>query len=143
MFRHRLFAKLTALFVTAFICLNAGGAFCVAYCQEFVAAAEAEHCPLQKKSEHCDKNKTRHSDSNALDASNGEMDCCPLTVSLFAAPVEAKNFFFEAALAIPVQEVLFKPAAFQSQRRFLSDINYRGPPLDLRINRLKHSVFRI
>jgi hypothetical protein len=142
MLRHRTQIRLIAFFVTAFICLNAGGALCVAYCQGFDVEAKTEHCPLAKSSEHCDKNNK--GENGAIAVSDNEMDCCPMTVSFFAGPVENKQFSFDSAATASVQEFSFTSTVFVSRQRFLSDISYRGPPpLDRRINRLKHCIIRI
>ncbi len=144
MFRHRLISKLTAIFVTAFICLNAGGALCVAYCQTFDITAEPEHCPLKKTSEHCDKKDQQNNESYTVASAPGEMDCCPLTFSFLAAPVESKTFSFDSIGPVLVQEFSFTPAFFASQKIYRSDIAYRGPPpLDRRVDRLKHCIIRI
>jgi hypothetical protein len=90
MVRRRMI-KLTALFVVAFICLNAGGAMCVAYCQTFNVTAEPEHCPLKKLSNHCDK--ANESDlSAAASIGTGESDCCTMTVSFLAESWLASTF---------------------------------------------------
>lgn len=144
MFRHRLISKFTAIFVTAFICLNAGGALCVAYCQTFDITAEPEHCPLKKKtSEHCDKKDQQISDSDTIATAPGEMDCCPLTITFLAAPVESKNFSFDSIGPVLVQEFSLKPTFFANQKIYRSDVTYRGPPRDQRINRLKNCIIRI
>src|SRR5687767_13736630 len=111
MFRHKASVRLTALFVVAFICLNAGGAMCVAYCQSFDVAAEEEHCPLKKLSEHCDG---ADDDQKPFAASfvSHSADCCPMTVSLFSAPVEKLSFSFGAVAEVPVQEFHLSPVSF-------------------------------
>lgn len=141
MFRLRLIRKLTSIFVAAFICLNAGGAMCVAYCQAFDTVAESEHCPLKKTSEDCDGQAEQSSDSAAV--LGHELDCCPMTVSFFAGPIEKSSFSFDAAAEIaevPQTSIAVRFAGLTFSDRSYS---YRGPPLDRRTDRLKHCLIRI
>lgn len=139
MFRTKLASKATALFVIAFICLNAGGTMCVAYCQTFDIAAEPEHCPLKKLSEHCDKGEANtHSVANT-----GEFDCCPMTVSFFAGPIEKNSFSFDSASPSVTVHYELSQRIFVADRSLHSFTHYRGPPLDRRTDRLKFCVLRI
>lgn len=135
--------RFLALFVVAFVCLNAGGAFCVAYCQTSDGAVgETEHCPLKRVSEHCDKTASG-SASDAVTINGDEIDCCPMTVGLVAAPVETTVKFptivLTAVAATPA--VPFRPVGLLS---FSSTFDYRGPPpLDRRVERIKHRLLLI
>ncbi|HKX83792.1 MAG TPA: hypothetical protein VJL58_06220 [Pyrinomonadaceae bacterium] len=143
MFRRKAYIKLTALFVVAFICLNAGGALCVAYCQNFDEAAEPEHCPLQKLSDHCDKAQVAQ-DSSAAYLGYHSPDCCPMTVSFFAGPIEKSSFSFDSAAKIVTASVAVTRSAFIPVRtQYAATFNYRGPPLDHRVDRIKHCIIRI
>lgn len=144
MFRHRLTAKLTAFFITAFVCLNAGGALCLGYCQTFDISAGSELSSLEKGAEHCDKKHLADDSSSSIGVAPTEMDCCPVAISFFAAPAEGKNvlFDFPVGLAI-VRDFSFNPAIFPSRERSISYTQHRGPPLDQRVNRLKYGVIRI
>ena len=133
--------RFLALFVVAFICLNAGGALCVGYCQTFeVAAEEAEHCPLKKATHHCDTDK---GSTDAIAIGSNEMDCCPMTVSFFGAPVE-KQFRYSPVVATTVLETRPVRPTFVAVHSFAATFSYRGPPpLDRRVERIKHSLLRI
>ena len=139
--------KFLAGFVLAFICLNAGGAVCVAYCQSFgiAAAAESEHCPLKKASAvHCDKSQDDNDKRDSMSVA-ADIECCPMTVSFFAAPVEKNSLSFAPAptAAATVRREVFKPLAHRNESLALVP-NYRGPPpLDRRIERIKHALLRI
>jgi len=136
--------KLIAIFLVLFVCLNGGGALCVAYCQAVLetVSAPAEHCPLKKKADHCDPDGPEKDTASAV-ASSHELDCCPLTLSFVCGPIETKRFSFESAAvaliadvptgspAIPVLTVESPPPA------------YRGPPLDRRVERVKNCIIRI
>ena len=144
MFRQQRQIKLMAFFVMAFICLNAAGALCVAYCQSFDLRADTEHCPLAKSSERCDKSKNSENPPTASFAVDGdEMGCCPMTVSFFAGPVEKKQFSIQSVVAVPVPNYAPAPAFTFAAKIFPSELAYRGPPLDRRVDRLKHCVLRI
>jgi hypothetical protein len=143
MVRRRAAIKITALFVIAFICLNAGGAMCIGYCQTFDITAEPEHCPLKKLSEHCDKTgETDHSYTSLV--SGSEIDCCPMAVSFFAGPVEKKSFSFDSTAEAVAPGGDFSKPSFSLAKRFATNFNYRGPPLiDRRTDRIKNRIFRI
>ena len=142
MFRYP-FKKLTALFITAFVCLNAGGAMCVAYCQTFDLAEEpADHCPLKKVSKHCEGQDLADTGTTSVGAGVG-LDCCPMTVSFFAAPVEKNSFSIDAAAEIVAAELPSVNIRFASATTFDRSFNYRGPPLDRRVERIKHCIIRI
>lgn len=142
MFRHKAPIKLTALFLVAFVCLNAGGALCVGYCQSFDVKAETEHCPLQKLSDHCDKAQDNKNPSAAYLGYHSP-DCCPMTVSFFAGPIEKSAFAFDSIAMSEAAPLEYSRPIFVPVRTFTTRFNYRGPPLDQRINRIKHSIIRI
>ena len=82
------------MFVVAFICLNAGGAVCVAYCRSMTPAADvSEHCPLKKADSHCHKGSKAETSSEATSVAGDEIFCCSVTVGFIPAPVE-KSFRF-------------------------------------------------
>lgn len=143
MFRRRIQIKLFAVFVMAFVCLNASGAACVAYCETFEVTAETEHCPLKKLSEDCDKTNEPTPQSISLDSH--EIDCCPMSVSFFGVPVESKSFSFDqVSRDVLPQYVSLQPSSSVLSNTFAANFDYRGPPpLDRRFDRLKHRVFRI
>ena len=143
MFRYRLIRKLTSIFVTAFICLNVGGAMCVAYCQSFGAPAESsEHCPLKKVSKHCNGHEGDDPQFPAV-GSTVDPDCCPMTVSFFAGPVEKNSFSTDAVTEVVETKLPVVSLRFKSADVLDRSFNYRGPPLDRRVDRLKHCIIRI
>ncbi len=143
--RRSLTTKLIAVFLVAFVCLNAGGTLCVAYCQSSFEAAleQKDHCPLQKKSEHCDPDKQAQDASNFAKVRSSEIDCCTMTVSFIAAPIEKSSY----AVKVPATTLVgnFEPAvpAVFSRIKLNIPAAYRGPPLDQRFSRLKNGVIRI
>jgi hypothetical protein len=127
--------KFLAAFVIAFVCLNAGGAVCVAYCQSYeIAAVESEHCPLKKPaSEHCDKSVKESEDHASVNIQTGELDCCPMTISFFAAPVEKNSSsFLEIAVAAGGTNADLSVVANPTRPTFPNTVNYRGPPPRMR-----------
>lgn len=136
--------RFISVFVIAFICLNGAGALCVAYCQtsEFAKADVKEHCPMSEGSIH---HTTGSEDKNSPSFSfnTDELDCCPLTVTFVSAPLEAKNQLRPAWLAAAAV-VSAQTIWGEARRTYLFDaVSYRGPPLDQRVDRLKHCVLRI
>lgn len=136
---HSLKTRFLALFVMVFVCLNGAGAACVAYCQTMDEPAEsADHCPLKKLSADCDPEGAYFS------AHGGDFDCCPMTVSFFAAPVEKSSFSVKHATAILTVKAEPLVLSFHSYTPLKSSISYRGPPpLDRRVDRIKHRVLLI
>ncbi len=144
MLRNRIVTRFVALFVVAFICLNAGGSVCVAYCQTFDLADETEHFPVQELPEHCNKSKSGADDSNAVVTTESEeADCCPFTISFVAAPVEGNQASVVTIAAIPIQELLPAPTLVATATHSIILTPYRGPPMDHRIDRLKNCIIRI
>ena len=143
--KYSIKTRLASLFVLAFVCLNAGGALCVAYCRAYDAELEAEHCPLKKLDDHCDKaGEGKTGDSASLVASR-EMDCCPMTVSFFAAPLENRATQFAAEVeAIAVTKIAAPTAKVLRLANLFLTYQYRGPPpLDRRVERIKHRLLLI
>jgi hypothetical protein len=137
--------RFISVFVIAFICLNGVGALCVAYCQTFDmerAAALEEHCPMSKEAGHHSKSSSEDK-VPAFNVGSDELDCCPLTVTFVSAPLEAKNQLKGAAL--PKQINTHTGSVWTEVHRLLSaeTISYRGPPLDRRVDRIKHCVLLI
>ena len=139
--------KLLSLFVLTFLCLNAGGAVCLAYCQagQSHKIETAEHCPLPANTAHCPHHAERPAEpaENTDSASSNAVQCCTLAINLFAAPLEQKQVSQEIVL-VPVLEAVSDAPVFlfaiPNQPR---PINFRQPSLDRRVERIKNSVFRI
>lgn len=141
MFLKRAKTKIVALFVVAFICLNATGAVCVAYCRSFVIGTLTEHCPLEKTSKHCDK--TKQGGSHSISLGNVDSDCCPMTVSFFGGPIEKSLNLIEIAARPETTATRFLEPQFKTSRHRAPTKQDRGPPLDRRIDRIKHCIIRI
>jgi hypothetical protein len=138
--------KLLAAFVVVFVCLNANGAVCVAYCQslEMAANEQPEHCPLKKAAAHCDKSSTTENEGDVISVSAGKFDCCPITVNFFAAPIEKNSTHFTRSAVVASSLAGSIDLAFRTEQRPSSAANYRGPPLrDRRELRIKQCILRI
>ncbi|MEQ1762080.1 MAG: hypothetical protein ABL984_02935 [Pyrinomonadaceae bacterium] len=136
--------RFLSLFVTVFICLNGAGAACVAYCQSTMDAPEesADHCPLKKLSGHC--NKEGENPSPSFSKNGSDADCCPMTVSFFAGPIEKHSFSVKQPAAAAVIKVEVSRPSFASLVPLRSAVSYRGPPpIDRRPDRIKHQVLLI
>jgi hypothetical protein len=102
----------------------------------------SDFCPLKKLSEHCDKTGGQSPSQAFLESS--DFDCCPMTVSFFAGPVEKNSFSIEQLAAAAVTKVEVFRSEFRSTTPVQSIIRYRGPPpRDRRHDRLKHRVLLI
>ncbi len=137
-------SHLLSLFVVAFLCLNAGGVMCLAYCAT-PSKAVAEHCPLKKKaSEHCNRSKNKEQASESVAFKANTVTCCIMPVSIFATPLEKKaGTVIEAApVAEVADEAVFAPAVLARSRQ-ISKFYYRPPPNDSRFERVRNQVFRI
>ena len=141
-FTHTLKIRFLAIFVVAFICLNAGGAVCVAYCRTAEdASAGSEHCPLKKAARDCNRTETG---GESPSVGGDQIDCCPMTVGFFAAPIEKSGFRFERATVVLSAKVQTLQSFDANVSATFPAINYRGPPfLDRRADRLKHRLLRI
>ncbi len=136
--------RLLSLFVVAFLCLNAGGLLCLAYCSQSFQA-KADHCPLKKKdSAHC-----RLSEKAKATADNASFEttfakCVMLPIGVFFAPIEKKsNISLEpATIAESADEVIYAPAVLVRSRQ-IPKFYYRPPPNDSRFERVRNQVFRI
>lgn len=71
------------------------------------------------------------------------MDCCPLTLSFVGGPIETKKVSWEMAAVVLTAAVPSEPPAFASLAVNTTQPTYRGPPLNRRIERLKHCIIRI
>ena len=133
-----------ALFVTVFICLNGAGAACVAYCRSMEKPqASADHCPLKKLTGHCGS-EGKQDNSPAFSAKGSDIDCCPMTVSFFAGPIEKNSFPVKQTAAATVITPPTFVFTFRSVTPLRSAISYRGPPpIDRRPDRIKHRVLLI
>ena len=140
--RHSAQTKLISLFVLAFICLNAGGAVCVAYCRTSDGASpnSAVGTPVH----HCEKAAKETGRTGPAISASRELRPCPMTVSFIAAPVEKHTlptYKAQAAATPPIRRFvpaipIFTPAVIP--------ISYRGPPpLDRRVERIKQRVLLI
>ena len=140
--RHSAQTKLISLFVLAFICLNAGGAVCVAYCRTSDGASP--NSAVGKPVHHCEKAPKDPEETGPAITAARELRPCPMTVSFIAGPVEKHTLptYKSQAAAMPIIGIstptapMFNPAAVP--------VAYRGPPLiDRRPDRIKKRLFLI
>lgn len=138
--------KLLSVFILTFLCLNAGGAVCVAYCQGFTqSVAQKDHCPLAKFGSHCPKSKDSNEDGPAyVEFTDNSMDCCVLSVGLIATPFEKKHRTADIVL-IAVVEKPQLPLALVPQTATEKPfyITYSSAPANKRFTHIKNRVFRI
>ena len=140
---HSIKTKLLAIFIVAFVCLNAGGGACLVYCRT-TNVVETEHCPLKKTVEHCDKSVSKGPKRASISLGTAAITCGPMTGSFFSGPIE-KN---ASSLARPAVAAASQPRsfhlAFSMNRSSPDPVSYRGPPpLDSRVLRIRHCIIRI
>lgn len=135
--------KQLSLFVLLFLCLNVGGVLCLTYCGQAVQAAN-EHCPLAKRSDHCNRSKPTDGDSaESKSVEARAATCCSMPVSFFAAPVENRVFPTFAVVETSVETFISFAAPLSVKTEQLAAPVYRPPPLDHRGERLLNCVIRI
>ena len=134
-------AKFIAAFLLTFVCMNAGGAVCVAYCRSVVLSAKGDHCPLAKKVQHCDRSPKAQSDEPSISAV--KFDCCPMIVSFIPGTLETKQNFNSAMAAVPASGFAALPLIAISKNRFANIPAYRGPPKDERVLHITNRILRI
>lgn len=135
--------RVLTVFVLAFICLNGFGALCVAYCQTVEASYEkADHCPIGNGLS-TKAMLAAVPDVPAVTDIGADDDCCPLTVTFVAAPIESKQ-------QTPAPSVMMAELSYidhvllKVERPFSNSIPpYRGPPIDRRLDRVMHCVLLI
>lgn len=135
--------KSTALFLIAFVCLNAGGAFCAAYCRSAFTAIAAHHSHASLKPIlHCDA-ETANPRNDSSVVRNGKVKGCAMSIGLIAAPIEKKVSSSEVAAAPETvkTQTLYRVAFANTVQTFIPA--YRGPPLDRRVDRIKQGLIRI
>jgi hypothetical protein len=137
--RFKITTRVVALFVLAFVCLNAAGALCVAYCRSLGSdLAEIE------STSHCTRTDPSGSLTTGDSVKDASVDCCPMFV-VFAAPIGKQPV---TGKTIVVQssslEQTYVEILAHLRERDSSFENYRGPPpLDSRTDRIKHRVILI
>ena len=134
-------SRFIAAFLLLFVCMNAGGAVCVAYCRSVVLAAADDHCPLPKKERHSDRSTSEDEDETALTAS--ELDCCPMVVSFIPGTLEPKQTFSTVTASVPASNSIVTPSFVVSRYRFANIPAYRGPPKNERLLHITNRVLRI
>lgn len=139
--------QIFAAFVLAFLCLNVGGALCLTYCSQIMAAPETAEA-ASHLSDHCRRARReaeeREKNSSKIEA--GEASCCMMPVAFFAAPIEKRpEVKAHSVVAVPASPRFGLP--FQSHvltaDRASAQPVYRPPPLDRRIERELNCVIRI
>jgi hypothetical protein len=133
--------KFIAAFLLLFVCMNAGGAVCVAYCRSVVLNASGAHCPLAKNGHHCDRSTKADADEPSI--STTKFDCCPMIVSFIPGTLEPKQTFSTETAAVPASNFAASPIEVVSRYRFQNIPAYRGPPKDERVLHITNRVLRI
>lgn len=135
--------KVLSIFVIGFVCLNAFGAVCVAYCQAFVIKeAEASHCPMAANEGH-HGNMREEPASPVAAVTDESLDYCPLTITFVAAPIEASQKAPAPPAELPVEQNYSPLWTGRPHDSAFSKNAYRGPPLDRRIDRVKNCILLI
>ncbi len=125
MYAYHRTSKVLAIFLLTFVCLNAGGAACLAYCENF-EIADADHCPLARKADHC--NLTIQT-AEKTEAINGlSLDCCRLPLSIISAPLASAELKERDAQPERIEETERRRFVAAYQFRFVSVSHYRPPP---------------
>lgn len=139
--------RLLSLFVLTFICLNAGGAVCVAYCQGYTRSDfQKVHCPLAKFGAHCPKSQSSTQNGPVyVEFNDNLMDCCVLPVGMIAAPIEKRQGAANVAPILIVENPQLPgraaPRITTAEKPFY--IAYSSPPADKQFTHIKNRVFRI
>ena len=141
MFSKPIHIKSIAAFLLLFVCMNAGGAVCVAYCRNVVLSASAEHCPIPKQERHCDTPLPNSGDITALAAT--KFDCCPMIVSFIPGTLEAKQRIGETPTASAVLNFTPRLSLELLKYRFSIIPAYRGPPKDESVLHITNRTLRI
>ncbi len=129
-----------AAFLIAFVCLNAAGAACVAYCQAILD--EQIETARQVEAGHCSPPSVDAENPSPFLADTS-IACCPMVLGVVGGPVEKRAASFDRpALPVSPARNIARPIAFSDQRQFVTPA-YRGPPLDRRRDRILHCVIRI
>jgi hypothetical protein len=139
--------KLLSIFVLTFLCLNAGGAVCLAYCQGASAHIEKkDDCPLAKKSADCPHashgQMPMQSDKAPIAEANS-VTCCSLAINVLVAPIERRQMSHDVAVAVTAEPVGVVRRFEFAQIRLPDPVFANTPVLDRRSDRVKHRVFRI
>ena len=134
--------RFLSLFVLAFLCLNAGGFVCLAYCGQSLRA-KADHCPLQRSKSHCPHSKAPAETTNDRAITAGSISCCIMPVSMIGAPLEAIGRVDLAVVAVEAVRVAAVETPVAVYSRLIPKYYYRPPPNDKRPDRIRNQVFRI
>jgi hypothetical protein len=137
--------KLLTLFVLTFLCLNAGAAVCLAYCEgTFAHAAEKEHCPLAKNTADCPHAGTSGPvKTDGPVAESNAVACCTIAVNIFAAPLERKQVSQEVVAAVPAEPVVVARVAVPQVIVRDETARFTQRFADRQTDRIKNCVFRI
>ncbi len=134
--------RLLAFFVIAFLCLNAGAFFCLAYCEKGAAKA-VESCPLKKAGmDHCPHSQTAKTNKDDAKFAGNSAACCMLPIGVFGVPLEAIGGQITSAPVAAVETANFASVVLAASRQ-MPKFYYRPPPNDARGSRVRNQVFRI
>ena len=141
MFSKPFQTKPIAAFLLLFVCMNAGGAVCAAYCRSVLLSVKADHCPLAKQQRHCDKPAAAETDNTALAATR--LDCCPMIVSFIPGTLEQKQNFSLMEAVTPASNIAATRFVAVTRYRFQNLPAYRGPPKNETVLHITNRTLRI
>jgi len=130
------------MFVLAFLCFNAGGIFCLAYCQTGMNA-RVESCPLAGLKPDCPHSKRQTTAPGRTAVEGNAVKCFVLPIGIFSAPVDGKASVNISVAPVTAVQPLAPLVLIADATRQLPDNFYRPPPKDRRVERVRNQVFRI
>jgi hypothetical protein len=130
------------MFVLAFLCFNAGGIFCLAYCQTGMKA-RVESCPLAAVKSDCPHSKQKATVPSGPAVEGNSAKCFVLPIGIFSAPVDGKASINISVAPVTAVQPLASLVLIADATRQLPDNFYRPPPNDRRVERVRNQVFRI
>jgi hypothetical protein len=145
MFRHSVKMRFGSLFVLVFLCLNASGAACLAYCEEFEIFPDSDSCPLAKLSDDCAKHHAAGSRRNneSVSLPSTEIDCCALAINFVSAPIEGNKTTQQPPAILPSLFGVEQAIVGYASKWNLDSVKYRTPLYHRPPIRLRHCVLRI
>lgn len=133
-----IYTRFIGAFLLVFVCLNATGAACVAYCRSLDETPAA----ATSSDRHCGKT-TDHQNGTAFSIAEKKFDCCPMVAGLVAGPFEPKRTAPAIQFAAINEAQPKWPLPTFERTRFPASEDYRGPPEDRSRDRLRYCILRI
>ena len=137
--------KLISVVLAGLVCLNGGGALCLAFCRSGMETEHTAHGkPTSKKgSVHCDRAAAANNGKAAVKAGGHGVIFCPMTTGFVAGPVEKNPFSQQSPSTAIVTSIDLAGSIHSARIKVNIPTPYRGPPLDRRNSRLMNGVIRI